>query len=76
MIFDKLCDIVAQQFNIDKDTITPEMDLFDDLHLESLDLIEYVVIVEHEFDMEIPDDVTHNFTTLQDVANFIEENIR
>lgn len=73
MIFDKVCDIISAQLNIDKDEITPETSLQDDLHLDSLDLIEYVVILEHEFDVDIPDEEMPKLQTVQDVVNYIEE---
>jgi acyl carrier protein len=53
-----------------------ETSLEDDLHLDSLDLTEYVVFIEHEFDMDIPDEVMPNFKTVQDVVTYIEENMR
>jgi len=76
MIFDRVCDIIAQQMNIDKEAITPETSLQEDLHLDSLDLMEYVVFVEQEFDIDIPDDEMPRFETVQDVVTYIEENLR
>jgi acyl carrier protein len=76
MVFDKVCDIVAQQLNIEKEDITPETNLQEDLHIESLDMIEYIVIVEHEFDIDIPDEDMPNLATIQDVVTYIEENMR
>ncbi len=75
-IFDKVSDIISQQMNIDKDTITLETELEEDLHLDSLDLTEYVVFVEHEFDVDIPDEEMPKLKTVQDVVNYIEENLR
>ncbi len=75
MIFDKVCDIISAQLNVNKDDITPETSLEDDLHLDSLDLIEYVVILEHEFDVDIPDEEMPRLETVQDVVNYIEENL-
>ncbi len=75
MIFDKVCDIIAQQLNIDKDDLALETNLQDDLHIDSLDLLEYVVIVEHEFDIDIPDEEMPNLITIQDVVTYIEENL-
>ncbi|HBU13191.1 MAG TPA: acyl carrier protein [Clostridiales bacterium] len=75
MIFDKVCDIISAQLNVNKDDITPETSLEDDLHLDSLDLIEYVVVLEHEFDVDIPDEEMPKLETVQDVVNYIEENL-
>lgn len=76
MIYEKLCDIISQQMNINKDDIAPETSLEDDLHLDSLDLTEYVVFIEQEFDIDIPDEEMPNFKTIQDVVTYIEENLR
>ncbi len=75
MVFEKVCDIIAQQLNIEKDDITMETNLQEDLHIESLDMIEYIVIVEHEFDIDIPDEEMPNLQTVQDVVTYIEENM-
>lgn len=75
MVFEKVRDIIAEQLNLNKDNITPETNLQDDLHLDSLDLIEYVVVVEHEFDVEIPDEDMPKLQTVQDVVNYIEESM-
>ncbi len=75
MIYDKVCDIIAQQLNIDKEDLALETNLQDDLHIDSLDLLEYVVIVEHEFDIDIPDEEMPNLVTIQDVVTYIEENL-
>ena len=76
MIFEKVRDIIAEQLNIDREDIALETSLEDDLHIDSLDLIEYVVIVEHEFDVDIPDEEMPKLKTVQDVVTYIEENMR
>ena len=74
-IYERLCDIIAQQFNLDTREITPNTTLEYDLGLESLDILEYVVLVQHEFDIDIPDSILPELKTVQDVVNYIEETI-
>ena len=57
--------------NID---ITLDMNLKNDLSLNSLDLAELVCVVEEEFDIEIPDRAIRELKTVGDVIYFIENN--
>lgn len=41
-----------------------------DLGADSLDVVELVMAFEDEFNMEIPDDVAENITTVQDAINY------
>ena len=57
MDFEKVRAIIAKQLDIDPETITPSSSLIDDLHADSLDIVELVMDMEQEFDVEIPDEV-------------------
>ena len=56
MEFEKVRAIIAKQLDIDPETITPASSLIDDLHADSLDIVELVMDMEQEFDAEIPDE--------------------
>lgn len=47
--------LLAAQFGVKPDRVTPEADLVADLGAESLDLIEIVMELEERFGIEIPD---------------------
>ena len=55
MEFEKICEIIGKQLDIDPKTITMESHLVEDLHADSLDVVELVMDLEQEFDTEIPD---------------------
>ena len=64
--------IVAENLNVEEDTITLESSFKDDLKADSLDLFEMVMALEEEFDMEIPSEDLEQLETVKDVVNYIE----
>lgn len=72
MVFERLRDIISENMGIEKEEITLETS-FEDLGLDSLDLVELVMNVEDEFGIEIEEG--QNFNTVKDVVGYIEERI-
>ena len=55
-IFDKIADIIADRFEVDKATITNSMNLQADLDADSIDFVEFVLELEDTFGSEISDE--------------------
>lgn len=72
--FDKLKKIISEELRIDAEKIVPEAKLFEDLNFDSLDTVETVITVEEAFDIEILDEDTDSFETVQDIIDYIKEN--
>lgn len=73
MVFEKIVDILAEQLDIEnKNTITMDSELVDDLGADSLDSIDIVMSVEDEFGIEVPDEVIENMKTVSDIVDYIE----
>ena len=72
MVFEKFVEILADQLDVDKDTITPETKIAEDLNADSLDVVEMLMAVEDEFNIEIPDEEIENFKTVNDVVEYIQ----
>ena len=66
MEFEKLQNIIADVLNIDKSKITPETTFVDDLGADSLDVFQ--IIIEDEFDIQIPDDAAESIVTVNDAV--------
>lgn len=56
---------------VDKKEIKNESSFVGDLGIDDLKKLELVMAIEDEFGMEIPDDASENFTTVQDVINYV-----
>lgn len=72
MIFDKVCELVAEQLGIDKSSITPESNILEDLGADSLDVIEMLMTLEEEYGITIPDDKIGSVKTIGAIVELIE----
>lgn len=73
MIFEKLKEALAAQFEIDPEKITMETNLIDDLGADSLDVVELIMNVEDEFGVSISDEEAVNLVTVQKIVEFLEK---
>ncbi len=73
MTFEKVRDVLAKQFEIDPETITPDTNLVDDLGADSLDVVELIMSVEDEFGITIDDDAASGLMTVRQIVDFIEK---
>ena len=74
MVFEKLKEILAEQFDTDISTLTEATDIADDLGADSLDVVEVLMSIEDEFKVEIPDEEIDNIKTIGDLVTYIENN--
>lgn len=72
MVFDKIKATLAEQLNIDPDTITRQTELMADLGADSLDLAELIVTLEEEHGISAPDDASFENKTVGDIVDYIE----
>ncbi len=71
MIEEKVFNIISEQFDVDKSKLSLETNLVEDLHADSLDLVELIMAFEDEFGLTIPDDVALSVKTLGDAVEYI-----
>ena len=66
--------LVAEQLGVDRDQVTPQASILDDLGADSLDVVELVMAIEENFDIEIPDEAIEAMRTIGDVENYVAQN--
>ena len=71
----KIIDILSDFTMQDKENITEESTLVNDLGLNSLDVINVIVAFEEEFDIEIPDSKIKEMVTVGDIKEYLEKNV-
>jgi acyl carrier protein len=74
MTFDKIKEILAEQLDVDADTLTMDTDMARDLSADSLDVVEVLMSIEDEFGVEIPDEEIENIKTIGNLVEYIENN--
>ena len=75
MVLEKVKMILANQFDVEEDTITPETNIQEELGADSFDVVDMLMSLEDEFDVEIPDEKIETMRTVSDVVTYIEENL-
>lgn len=71
-IFETLAEILAEDFEIDKDDITLSANLYTDLDLDSIDAIDLVIKLRELTKQKIEPEVFKQVRTVEDVVNEIE----
>jgi acyl carrier protein len=69
---DRVSAIIVEQLGVTKEEITPKASFIDDLGADSLDIVEFVMAMEEEFDIEIPDDDAEKIQTIEDVITYVK----
>ena len=72
MVFQKLCEFLANQLGVDVGAIRPETNIIDDLGADSLDVVELLAAMEDEYNIIITDEHVRELFTVGEVAEFLE----
>ena len=76
MIFEKLASLIAEQFNVDADTITMETSFTDDLNADSVDIVDLSMALEEEFGIEeLGEDEASSISTVGDLVRFLQNKV-
>lgn len=68
-IEERVIDIVNDILGVE----ATEEDTFEDLYMDSLDLVEIIIECEEEFGYPITDDKVQNLKTVEDLVNLIKD---
>lgn len=72
-IYNKLAEILVDEFEISQDLVKPEANLFEDLELDSIDAVDLAVKLQFFTDKKISPENFKQIRTVDDVVNAIEE---
>ena len=75
-VLEKVKGIIVEQLGFAENAVTMEASFIDDLGADSLDIVELVMALEEEFDIEIPDSDAEKVVTVEDVVEYIKENVK
>ena len=72
-IIEQVNEVFQEDFEMELQQLVPEANLFTELGLDSLDVVDLVVALQKKFDVSIRDDERiRNIRTLEDLYSFIE----
>ena len=73
MIFDNVRNALAEQFEIDADSVTLDTNLVDDLGADSLDVVELIMSLEDLFGIAISDEDAAQLYTVGRIVEYLEK---
>ena len=72
MEFEKLQEIIAEVLNVDPEEITMDTTFVDDLGADSLDVFQFIMGIDEEFDIEISNEDAEKIVTVGDAVEQIK----
>ncbi len=75
MIFDEIVELLSDQMNLDKSILRPETRFVEDLHTDSLDMVEMLIALEDKYNITVPDEEAKQLDTLGKLAEYIESKV-
>ena len=70
-VLQKLQDILANEFEIERESITPKAKLYDDLELDSIDAVDLLVRMKEFVTGKIEPELFKKAVTVQDVVDLL-----
>lgn len=76
MIFEKLCELISEQFGVEADTLSMETTFEDDLGADSLDIVELSMGLEEEFGVgEMGEDELSGISSVGDLVRYLQSKL-
>ena len=73
-IFERVRDIVCEQFDVDAESITEDTDFLSELDADSLDVVELAMSIEESFGIpQIGEDEIRTIQTVGDLVAYVEK---
>jgi acyl carrier protein len=73
MIREKLTEILVSEFEIEQEKITPEASIQSDLGIDSLDVVDMVVLIQDEFGIKLQAQDFKDVKTFDDLVKLLEK---
>lgn len=73
---ERIFEIIAEQLNANREDLTEETVLTEDLGADSLDLFQIIMALEEEYGIEIPTEDAEGIHTVGDIVTYLSTRIK
>ncbi len=70
-VLEELIEVLVEEFEVDKDEIHPDADIFEDLDLDSLDAIDLVVNMDKQLGVALKGEDAQKVRTIEDFIQLV-----
>ena len=75
-MFEEIAKIIAEQFGVEMEDITPETTFEEDLDADSIDIVELTMALEDEYAIdEVPEEDLAGISTVGDLIQYIQAHV-
>jgi acyl carrier protein len=74
-IFEKIRSIIVDKWEIEADKVTPLANFVHDLGVDSLDMMELLIVLENSFGIEFPEQMSTTLLTVQQTIDYINQKV-
>ncbi|MGL4676268.1 MAG: acyl carrier protein [Brevinema sp.] len=72
--FNKVKELIVDKLSVSAADVTENASFIEDLGADSLDIVDFVMALEEEFGIDIPDEDAQKIKTVKDAVDFIDNN--
>ena len=72
-VADRVVALLTQRLGILPEMVKPTAELAEDLGVDSVDAVEFTLVLEREFHVALPDQIIADVRTVQDVIDLVRE---
>jgi len=74
-VYNELVDVFVERLNVPRTEIRPDAHAFEDLGLDSVDLLSAIAVLERRYEISIGDDDLPRMLVMREAADLISERI-
>ncbi|MGD0465302.1 MAG: acyl carrier protein [Gammaproteobacteria bacterium] len=67
----KIRQVIVEELGVDESKVVPEASFVEDLGADSLDHVQLVMELEHQFGIDIPDEDAQKIYKVQDIIDYV-----
>ena len=72
-ILQEIYDILEQEFELERENLHPDSDLFEDFELDSLDAVDLILALEKKFEFRADEEQAKKLRKIEDIVVFIDK---
>ena len=75
-IFDRISNLIKEQLHNEKIEVTVKTNIKEDLGIDSIALMEFIITLEDEFNLNIPDEDVEDIQTMGELVDYLSRRLK
>jgi acyl carrier protein 1 len=75
-MFERVKKVLVAELGVDEDQVTMESNIIEDLHADSLSVMQVIMGLEDEFGISVEDDDVKDLLRVKDIVAYLEQHVK